>query len=268
MIKYFYTDGNAKFGPFTKEELKMQKITRDTKIWYYGIEKWTELSNIKELNDIFTSIPPNITNPYLNNNKDKSIDSLIHQKTPLIKVNTNSISKSNIKKWAIGILSVLTISIVVHKLIKYQSKIKLYNIIVADSYESDDNFEVYVDKFYRDLEFHGIFPKKPKKTIIKFSKLDQLDNTTHIHGVCFGSNDDDIIEIYLNPSTWKQFNKPMRHYLMYHELAHDILNLDDLPVNQMNEGKIMFPELSHYENKKMDDFIESSHALFIEQSLK
>jgi len=58
----------------------------------------------------------------------------------------------------------------------------------------------------------------------------------------------------------------MRYFLMYHELAHDILNVGDLEATSYNEGKLMYPEISSYENKSMDDFIESAHALFEEQS--
>ena len=53
---------------------------------------------------------------------------------------------------------------------------------------------------------------------------------------------------------------------MYHELAHDVLNLDDLEPESRNEGKLMYPYISSYEKKTMDDFIESTHALFEEQS--
>jgi hypothetical protein len=49
---------------------------------------------------------------------------------------------------------------------------------------------------------------------------------------------------------------------MYHELAHDILNLDDLKDLPENEGKLMYPALESYNEKTMDDFIESSHKLF------
>ena len=94
------------------------------------------------------------------------------------------------------------------------------------------------------------------------SRLDQLDNTTHIHGLSFGHNDDSRIEIYINPSSWKQFTRPMRYFLMYHELSHDVLNLDDLDIKPENEGKLMYPEISSYEMKSMDDFIESFHSLF------
>jgi hypothetical protein len=48
---------------------------------------------------------------------------------------------------------------------------------------------------------------------------------------------------------------------MYHELSHDVLNLEDLP---KNEGKLMFPSIATYESKTMDDFIESSHVFFEE----
>ena len=91
------------------------------------------------------------------------------------------------------------------------------------------DFNIYVEKFYRDIGNYGIFPKRPNKTTIKFAKFEHIDNTSHLHGLSFGSKNDDIIEIYINPYTWKNFNKPMRYFLIYHELAHDVLNLHDLP---------------------------------------
>lgn len=60
MRKYFYTDGISKFGPFSKDELKSQQIKRSTKVWYYGLEKWTEISEISDLDDIISTIPPEI----------------------------------------------------------------------------------------------------------------------------------------------------------------------------------------------------------------
>ena len=63
MRKYFYTDGVTKFGPYSKEELKTQKISRSTKIWYFGLENWTELSQINELDEIISTIPPDIKPP-------------------------------------------------------------------------------------------------------------------------------------------------------------------------------------------------------------
>ena len=108
----------------------------------------------------------------------------------------------------------------------------------------------------------GIYPKKPIRTIVKFAKLDQLTNTTHIHAISFGKDDDERIEIYINPSTWEKFNKPLRYYLMYHELSHDVLNLDDLEELPLNVGSLMYPAIESYSAISMDDFIESSHLLF------
>jgi glycosyltransferase involved in cell wall biosynthesis len=149
-----------------------------------------------------------------------------------------------------------------------QKKSDIKTEIIENSYDSYGDFQMYIDKYYRDLEYFGIFPKKPKTTIIKFSKLDQLNNTTHLHGISYGYNDDDRIEIYINESSWKKFSKPMKYFLMYHELSHDLLNVDDLDKVVLNEGRLMYPALYSYGNKNMDDFIESFQALFEEEAKK
>lgn len=263
MNKYFYTDGTNKFGPFSKDELRNQKISRRTKVWFYGMDNWLELSDVPELNDLIISIPPEIKTKYISDksNEKKSVINQIRQKLPSINKKKHTASK-----WFIGTIITLVVSFLIYSFIRNQSNANFYKKIIANSYESDDNFEMYVEKFYRDLEYYGVYPKKPKKTIIKFSKLDQLDNTTHIHGLSFGFEDDDKIEIYINPSTWKKFNKAMRYYLMYHELAHDVLNIDDLDAIKSNEEELMYPEISSYEDKSMDNFIESYHKLFEEYS--
>jgi hypothetical protein len=266
MRKYFYTDGVTKYGPFSKEELKSKTITRSTKVWYYGLDQWTEINKIDELNDIFVGIPPELKPLNTLNEKKIEVPENKHLEQP-IPVQLKS-KKSKVNRWIIGTAVLIIISLVIIKLIQKQSEANLYKEIVANSFDGDENFDIYVEKFYRDLEFYGVFPKKPKTSIIKFSRLDQLDNTTHIHGLSLGHNDDSRIEIYINPSSWKQFTKPMRYFLMYHELTHDVLNLDDLDNKAMNEGKLMYPEISSYEKKNMDDFIDSYHTLFEEQAKK
>jgi hypothetical protein len=262
MRKYFYTDGVNKFGPFLKEELKSQKITRNTKFWYLGLENWTEMSKISDLNDIILTLPPElkISNSTLENTIQ---DRTKKRKSPFKSVQL-PINKSNSTKWIVGILIIIFTAFIIIKLIQRQTEANLHQAIISNSYDGDVNFNVYVEKFYRDLEFYGIFPKKPKTTIIKFSKLDQLDNTTHIHGLSLGYKDDSRIEIYINPSSWQKFTKPMRYFLLYHELSHDVLNLEDLEKKPINEGNLMYPEISSYEKKNMDDFIESYHKLFEE----
>lgn len=269
MSKYFYTDGKDKYGPFSKEELRYQNITRSTKIWCYGMDRWNELSKVPELIDVLNSIPPELilkpTNKKLIDVKNPKPESNQEYLTTIDPPKQKK-KTSSVNIWLIAFVVVGFFSLFAYSVINNQLEVTLYNEIVANSYDVDKDFDLYIQKFYRDLEFYGIYPKEPKVTIIKFSKLDQIDNTTHIHGLSFGSDDDDKVEIYINPSTWEQFNKPMKYLLMYHELAHDVLNLDDLEANSFNEGKLMYPEISSYENKNMDDFIESAHALFEELS--
>jgi len=270
MNKYFLTDGKEKFGPFSKEELSNQNISRETKVWCYGMEKWTKLSQVSALKNLLSSIPPELNSKpskaELQQKIKLGLKSNPEKETKIIPPSVQKKKALSLGKWLIAIVVLFLITVFAYSVIQNQSDVNQYDVIVENSYESDEDFDMYVQKFYRDLEFYGIFPKKPREQIIKFSKLDQLDNTTHIHGLSFGVNNDDKIEIYINPSTWRQFNKPMRYFLMYHELAHDVLNLDDLEAKSWNEEKLMYPAISSYENKNMDDFIESAHALFEEES--
>jgi len=256
MDKYFYSDGIEKFGPYSKEELRSQNISRTTKVWCFGMDKWMELSEVPELSNIVNSIPPELQK------RNYATEASHKTETTPVKESNNY---SSFTKYLTLVIVVIIISIFTYTALRNQSEVTQYNEIVSNSYDSDEDFDMYVQKFYRDLEFFGIYPKKPALQIIKFAKLDQLDNTTHIHGLSYGSGDDDKIEIYINPSTWKSFNKPMRYFLMYHELAHDVLNLDDLDAKPSNEGKLMYPAISSYEGVSMDDFIEISHALFDEE---
>ncbi len=260
MIKYFYTDGINKFGPFSKEELKSQNIARTTKVWYFGLNEWQQLDKVESLNDILSAIPPEL----------KKIDSFKETKFKKSEkyVLKNPFKLQNISRKFILFVGISLVIILSIKLVINQSEVNLKNEIASNSYDADENFDFYIKKYYRDLEYFGIYPKKPKEVIIKFSKLDQLDNTTHIHGISYGHDDDSIIEIYINPSSWDKFSKPMRYYLMYHELSHDILNVKDLDAIPENKGKLMYPEISSYDKKNMDEFIESSHALFEEHSKK
>lgn len=258
MKKYFYTIGVDRKGPFSFDELKNENLTRDTKLWFYGLDSWTPLSELEELKSLTNTIPPELDLSKIKENQN----SYVLRNDDLKKLNKPRPKKRNFKLIVlliVIILIVFSISFVFYN--SQQDKI-LYKNIVENSYESDIDFDFYVDKFYRDISVYGIFPKKPEKIIIKFAKLDQINKATNIHGISYGINNDDKIEIYINPSTWDQFNKPLRYYLMYHELSHDILNLDDLECSPINEGKLMYPAIASYESITMDDFIESSHELF------
>jgi hypothetical protein len=268
MSKYYYLHGIGKRGPFSKEELAKELLSRDTLIWYYGLNDWTKLSKLSELKHLAYSIPPALK--LKDDLVEHNIISGKDQKKGGVSATTAQkvANRSNAFRWVIGIASIVFVIFVFRFSEQTDVDMELYNKISSNAYQAEEDFGMYVEKFYRDLEFYGIYPKRPRTNLIQFSKLDQIEDATHIHGVSYGYGDDDQIEIYINPSTWDSFNKPMRYFLMYHELAHDVLNVDDLSNAELNQNDLMYPELNKYEGKSMDDFIEASTALFERYSNK
>lgn len=62
MKEYYVNKGEDNSGPFNIEELKNQKITKDTPIWSNEMEDWKKAGEIDELKIILQTIPPPIYN--------------------------------------------------------------------------------------------------------------------------------------------------------------------------------------------------------------
>jgi hypothetical protein len=60
MKKYFLHNGTESSGPFDLEELKSKRITKNSPVWFEGMENWKTAGEIPELRTIFTIIPPPI----------------------------------------------------------------------------------------------------------------------------------------------------------------------------------------------------------------
>lgn len=63
MERYFYAKNGEQVGPFSLQELKEEGITPRTKIWYFGLESWTEAELLPELKGFFRTsehMPPPI----------------------------------------------------------------------------------------------------------------------------------------------------------------------------------------------------------------
>lgn len=58
MKKYFLHDGKEQQGPFDIEDLKTKNITKETPIWYEGIESWTNVGKIDELSILIKATTP------------------------------------------------------------------------------------------------------------------------------------------------------------------------------------------------------------------
>jgi len=73
MSKFFIHKDEQQQGPFTTDELKDIKITRETMVWFEGEENWKAAVEIEELQEIFKSIPPPLVDKKIEDPK-KSID--------------------------------------------------------------------------------------------------------------------------------------------------------------------------------------------------
>lgn len=79
MKKYFYSDGVNRHGPYTLDELRSKNITRQTKVWFQGLNDWRPAGTIPELSSLFDFKPPPIPDPAVH---FKPIDNFSNQKPP------------------------------------------------------------------------------------------------------------------------------------------------------------------------------------------
>jgi len=79
MQKFYIHKDDKQQGPFSTDELKDQKISRDTMVWFEGADNWKKAIEVDDLKEICKSIPPPLqTNspvipPPLVDNKPKEV---------------------------------------------------------------------------------------------------------------------------------------------------------------------------------------------------
>ena len=61
MKKYYLHNGSENIGPFDLDELKAKAITKNTQVWYEGMEDWKNAEEVEELKSILLVVPPPIT---------------------------------------------------------------------------------------------------------------------------------------------------------------------------------------------------------------
>jgi hypothetical protein len=228
MVKqYYYQDEGKALGPFSKEEIIAKGLKTGTYVWYPGLETWVRIEAVSDLQ------------------KPKQ-------------------TRSNKNMLAIITSSIVILLFIIGLIMNFNNeRTEIRNMSYVDP---SIDFSMYVDKFYRDLEVYGIRAVRPETIIIKFARLETTNKYKGYNGVSFGYNNDDIIEIYINPLSWEQGSKARRYWLMYHELAHDILNAEHVEAIPENKGKLMYPHSSNFKISDMDEFIEAYQALFEEYS--
>jgi hypothetical protein len=91
------------------------------------------------------------------------------------------------------------------------------------------DLRLMIDIFLLDCKNNGITVNKGKVN----SLFETLEGD--LLGISYGYNNDNLIELKVDPTKWEKSSIPKRWYLIYHELGHDVLNL-----NHGNGGKMMF----------------------------
>ena len=128
---------------------------------------------------------------------------------------------------------------------------KIFDFMEEDTYDLMSmvrifytDFGIYLNRFLDEMKNEG-FVYEVKKPL--FSKLPDLSNMSSFVNVSFkelpnsvvavaiGMNNNDNVELVISPSQWSNFSNYKRWYVVYHELGHDVFNLE-----HGNGGKMMF----------------------------
>ena len=90
------------------------------------------------------------------------------------------IAKSSARKLWLLIVGVLAIIGIVWLCSKASSNSAMKRQIIEGAYDCDE-FQMYLDKFYRDMEFIGINKRKPRTIIMKLAPMQYFENTKDYH---------------------------------------------------------------------------------------
>lgn len=108
--------------------------------------------------------------------------------------------------------------------------------------------------FYKgDIDRAEIYGKSKIEAQPIIADFIQLENGTI--AIAEGMNNDNEVNIVVNPINWKNYSEAKRFYIIYHELGHDVFNL-----THGNGGKMMY----NYADKDVTwkDFIDDRVDMF------
>lgn len=232
MKDFYYQWNGEKKGPYSFSEIVYKKLPKGTYVWYDGLDSWVLIENVPLFRESYKS-----------------------NKWGVWKAIGSSIA---LCMGAVLFSFIFVANIEVETL---KAEIEFKNKISKIAYDDPSvDFQMYLDQFYKDLKYYNYTPEQPDNVIIKFAELNKIPETRSLAGISLGCNKDYCIEIYIDPAVWLIANDAQRYWIMYHELAHDILNLDHVDKTQDNVGQLMYPEIP--ENYNMDDFKKAYHEAF------
>ncbi len=128
MKEYYVFLDNENKGPLPYEELIKLNISKDTLIWYDGLEEWQKASNIEDFKELFKKAPPPLPNNFVSEikkNTPPAIPIIKNEEKEYIKKNTEPEQKKNYLIYIIAIVLIFLIGIAYFQHIKQQEKIEI-----------------------------------------------------------------------------------------------------------------------------------------------
>lgn len=135
--------------------------------------------------------------------------------------------------WIISLFIVFLISLLYRA---YTDAKEFENSIKEVEFWEDSEANSYMNEFLVENRIKDDFKYKKIKFIEKFPyqidiykliyKIESDFSYNDVVGVSFGIFNDEIIDIYIDNSYWEKVNSLTRKKLIYHELGHDVLNLE------------------------------------------
>ncbi|MEO8862633.1 MAG: DUF4339 domain-containing protein [Ginsengibacter sp.] len=74
MRQYFIYEGQLKNGPFNFEQLKSKSLSKETPVWYEGMQDWIVAGKLNELKEYFIqkATPPPLPKDLENNTRSRN----------------------------------------------------------------------------------------------------------------------------------------------------------------------------------------------------
>ena len=110
------------------------------------------------------------------------------------------------------------------------------------TYNVNKELQPYVKEVLKSLEFHDIEFKKQSFVVVFDADLIR----TPIAGRALGMDNDDLVYVIINPLMWGKLTVKERRHVIFHELSHDIFNIEHTNLIELMRPSMPSPSESKY----------------------
>ncbi|WP_339890233.1 DUF4339 domain-containing protein [uncultured Flavobacterium sp.] len=221
MKKYFLHNGSENIGPFDIEELKEQKITKETQVWYEGLVDWKEASEIEELKSILPVTPPPLT---------KKVAPQSFAEAKISEPKKKNIFRKVLKIIAIVLIVYLGAALIINAINENSSNESSYveSVMTIEQIEAQSPLDylnasgTYNENFFGDaIKVNGIVTNSATMTTYKdiTIRVDYYSKTKTL----LNSEEYMLYEFY-SPNSTKEFKLKVKNYNNVASLGWEVVN--------------------------------------------